>query len=727
MAELIPPMIVTIEARIGQLEADMKKATDAVDKFGKEAKANEAHVNKFSEGIKSLGKTMASAFAATAIIKFLADSGKAAVEDQRSFALMEQQLRTTTGATHEQAMAINDQIGALSEMSGVVDDKIRPGFATLVRVTGDTTKAMELQKVAMDVSAGTGKDLDTVTQAMAKAYAGNAGALQRLVPGIKGATDQMGYLKDTFKGAAETAGNADPYARMNVALDKIKETLGRALLPLINVLAKTLIQLSPLFEVIAKVIEKVMKAFAPLIDQLVKALTPVFVKLGDVIVKIVEKIMPPLIKIFDKVLMPIISMLADFLVTYLIPYWGKLADVLAPLADFIATVLVKSFQVLQSILAPVWAILKPIIDGVLKLMGVDTTIKVTATTDETSRLQARYGTKAATPSGTGTGTGTGGTSAKKADPMVQYLKDTQKKILDARATYDKAVADANDKYGKLIKQYSDEMNSIIQQSMDRLRSVFASAVATDVGSIFASLNKEGNATADQLLAQLQNKLAAGQKLAENAAALSGMGYSQTFIEQVVAQGTDTGNAMAEALKNATPETTKALQETFRKTEVLAGSGMDDLAKKIYEKSGLATDELKSLFNKANSNMVQAQKDLQDALLSAANSLNDSLDKIETAFNKKLASMAASASKYKSAIQGVYGALAANAVTTPPPATSTTPAPTATLTYGANGMPIFNITNNIDTGGTPVDVAAVTANSIKFGLPLTYTGGSQAVA
>ena len=69
---------------------------------------------------------------------------KAAAEDQKSFELLNQALKSNTDATNEQIKAIDDQIGKMSIQIGVADDKLRPAFANLARATGDVTRSQEL-------------------------------------------------------------------------------------------------------------------------------------------------------------------------------------------------------------------------------------------------------------------------------------------------------------------------------------------------------------------------------------------------------------------------------------------------------------------------------------------------------------------------------------------------------------------------------------------------------
>jgi hypothetical protein len=125
----------------------------------------------------------------------------------------------------------------------VADDQLRPALGRLVRSTGDITKAQDLLSTALDVSTATGKPLETVANALGKAYDGNTAALGKLGIGLSAAelktmdfTAVQGRLSDLFGGAA--ARNADTYAgriaRMQVAFDEAKETIGFALLPILE-------------------------------------------------------------------------------------------------------------------------------------------------------------------------------------------------------------------------------------------------------------------------------------------------------------------------------------------------------------------------------------------------------------------------------------------------------------------------------------------------------------
>jgi phage-related protein len=223
------------------------------------------------------------------------------------------------------------------------------------------------------------------------------------------------------------------------------------------------------------------------------------------------------------------------------------------------------------------------------------------------------------------------------------VKDTKAKIAEAQATYRKAVkqagealrkatAEANDAYVKAVndatvrrnsalekaardnakaveninKTYSTRLADIVRQSIDRLRNAYSSAVAVDVGRLFGEESVGKNV--DKLIANLRTKLEQSRRLIANTSELAARGFSQTFIEQVVSAGTETGNELAQAILEATPETQEELKSLFGAIESQAETGMDALSQEIYDKAGLATNALKKLYKDTQGELAQSLSD-----------------------------------------------------------------------------------------------------------------------
>lgn len=179
----------------------------------------------------------AGAAAAALAVKIGVDGVKAAIEDEKSLASLNQTLLNMGfGAQASEADAF---ISELSRATGVADDELRPALDLLVRSTGDFTTAQQALSLALDVSAGANKTLDQTVQALGRAYSGNTAGLSRLNAGIDKATLASGdmdaitkQLSATFSGQAQTA--AETYQgrmnRLSVAASEASETIGYALL-----------------------------------------------------------------------------------------------------------------------------------------------------------------------------------------------------------------------------------------------------------------------------------------------------------------------------------------------------------------------------------------------------------------------------------------------------------------------------------------------------------------
>ena len=82
------------------------------------------------------------------------------------------------------ALGAEEYIARLERTTAVLDDQLRPAFESLARVTGDFAKTQSILNTAIDVAAGTGQDVVTVSKALSRAYAGNTTSLSRLNAGL---------------------------------------------------------------------------------------------------------------------------------------------------------------------------------------------------------------------------------------------------------------------------------------------------------------------------------------------------------------------------------------------------------------------------------------------------------------------------------------------------------------------------------------------------------------
>jgi hypothetical protein len=228
-----------------------------IDNFTKNINKADNEVTTFGDKISKFGKVAGAAFlaagvAATAYAGKLAIEGvKSAIEDEAAQAKLAATLRNVTGATDAQIKATEDYVLKQSLLFGITDDQLRPSLDRLTRATGDVTKAQKLQAIAIDIAAGTGKSLQAVTESLSKAQEGNLAGLSRLGVGLTKAElktldfEQItAKLAKTFEGQATI--QADTFqgkmARLSIAFDEAKETVGAFILDAITPLVENVVK-----------------------------------------------------------------------------------------------------------------------------------------------------------------------------------------------------------------------------------------------------------------------------------------------------------------------------------------------------------------------------------------------------------------------------------------------------------------------------------------------------
>jgi DNA-directed RNA polymerase subunit F len=230
------------------------------------------------------------------------------------------------------------------------------------------------------------------------------------------------------------------------------------------------------------------------------------------------------------------------------------------------------------------------------------------------------------------------------EKVAKLEADAKKKTIEATNKFNETMADLNAKRGAdllkaqqdniakvadLTKQGNEKLQSIVESSVNRLRDAYKKGTEFSVTDLFKGLSEAGAVSVDELLAKMKQKLNDAKNLAEKAAFLQANGFSQTFIEQVVAAGPEVGNQLADSILNATPETMKELQATFLAMESETNTGMDALAKEMNVGGKLATAEL----NKA---YAEAQTDLQESLTKQAAEYTAQQAEINKTFNQAMA-------------------------------------------------------------------------------------------
>jgi hypothetical protein len=217
----------------------------AAEYTGKKAfKQAETATQKLEKSVQRLGKQLLGVFAASKLLSFGKQAVKAFAADEKAARSLSLALANTGNAFA--AIEVEKFIGDLQRATGVLDDQLRPAFRTLLTATGNVKKSQDGLALALDIAAGTGRDLGAVSLALAKAYGGQTTALSRLGAGLSKATLASGdldlitaELTKKFSGQALAAaeGYAGSIAKLTVASENAKEIIGKDLLDAMQLIA----------------------------------------------------------------------------------------------------------------------------------------------------------------------------------------------------------------------------------------------------------------------------------------------------------------------------------------------------------------------------------------------------------------------------------------------------------------------------------------------------------
>ena len=244
---------------------------------GKALNKGKKDISAFDKSVAKLGRTFGATFSAYQILAFSKKAINAFARDEAAAKSLAIQLENTGNAFR--IGEVEAYIAGLQKLYGVLDDQLRPAFQTLLNATGSVTLSQKALETALNVSAGTGKDLASVVAAIAKGASGTTTALSRLGTGLDKATIASGDMNkimaalDTkFKGQA--LARLDTYAGkmdlIKVATANATEAIGKGLVDALTILSKddSIASLSSDFENLGNNIAQVIVNLAKLTDKI---------------------------------------------------------------------------------------------------------------------------------------------------------------------------------------------------------------------------------------------------------------------------------------------------------------------------------------------------------------------------------------------------------------------------------------------------------------------------
>jgi len=217
----------------------------AAEFTGKKAfRQAETASDKLTKNVKKLAGSLGLAFGTQQIVAY----GKRAV---KAFADSELEATRLNTAVSNLGLAfaapqIDRYIDKIELATGVNRDQLQPAFLTLLQTTGSLTKSQELLNLSLDVAAGTGADVASVSTKLAQAYVGNAKGLRSLNLGLTTAELNSADFETVQKritqlfagqGAAAAESYVGQMSKLSIASEQASEIIGGGLVDSLIILS----------------------------------------------------------------------------------------------------------------------------------------------------------------------------------------------------------------------------------------------------------------------------------------------------------------------------------------------------------------------------------------------------------------------------------------------------------------------------------------------------------
>lgn len=386
---------------------------------------------RLSDRMRAVAKVAGFALAAGAVMaaKGLYSATKAAIADSAAQAKLAQGLKNAAGANDAQVAATERWISAQGRALGVTDDELRPALSRLVTATKDVEEAQRLAALSMDVSAGSGKSLESVSTAMMKAANGNVSALSRLGINTKNAAGETisfeeatRRMAETFGGQAATKANTleGKMARLRLIFDETKETIGMKLIPVLTDLADwfltdglpaisrtaTLLKatLGPAFTAVAAIASRASALMRGDVTKNVGVIGDIFRSVADIarslwarfgtqIVAITTAAFETLRAVVKGALLiirGIVRVVSGLLKGDWARVWAGIKDILRGAVGIIIAVIKNSLALLKNVWRAAWGIIRDVVKGIWSGIKSAVSAGVDRVVDAVGNLKDRF-------------------------------------------------------------------------------------------------------------------------------------------------------------------------------------------------------------------------------------------------------------------------------------------------------------------------------------------------
>jgi hypothetical protein len=204
----------------------------------------EKATNSLEKKFKSLAKTVVAVFSVREVVRFGKAAVKAFEEDEVAARRFESALKGVNigFATPE----IENYLENLEKFTAITKGELRPAFQTLATTTRSVAMSQDLLNTAIDVSTGTGVNLQTVINDLSRSFLGNNASLAKYQLGLskselkaKSFNEIQELLNNQFSG--QRAAFLDTYAGkvslLEASYERMQTTIGSGLVDAFTLLA----------------------------------------------------------------------------------------------------------------------------------------------------------------------------------------------------------------------------------------------------------------------------------------------------------------------------------------------------------------------------------------------------------------------------------------------------------------------------------------------------------
>lgn len=527
--------------------------------------------------------------------------------------------------------------------------------------------------------------------------------------------DQLGVQAGDFESYSGTFGNvlktvqatfAELQAEVGAALLPALEKLLPELLPIIDMALPIMLDLFdalvpvilslaenlgplveallPVFDALILIVDAVtplVEAFLPIFVDLIEMMAPLVLQLVDAFLPLVEKLLPPFVSLIEA-LLPIFDDLIGFLSDYIIPLMERLGDIIGDTLVVVINFLADGFKNLRTWLGPVWDVLKPMIDGLLALAGIQPgSLKKTVEIDYKSDAgvtgeNARFANmakaagilpatiipptlpKAPKPPKSSDAAD----AAKKARQaaikeraaLKKVIEQTREDFFEARQKYQDEIAEIEERFAERRDEIAQSYEKDVEKANKRFSEQVAEIAKTYDKAITGATLRRDSSLADalkahnqkiadiqadfakrqaDLITQSMNRLRDAYRSAVqvNVASIFDSDALAGSIEGTVETLRDKLLASRRLLANAAALTAAGFSQTF--VEQVVGAGTDvgnELAESILGATPETKAELKSLYNALESESESGMDQLSQQIYDQAGLATTELKKLYSA-------------------------------------------------------------------------------------------------